>query len=44
MKINNIKLNNFRIYRGLNQIDLTSKKDKNISIIALKRTVFSNNP
>lgn len=36
MKINNIKLNNFRIYRGLNQIDLNSKKDKNISIIAGK--------
>jgi DNA sulfur modification protein DndD len=36
MKINNIILNNFRIYRGLNQIDLKSKKDKNISIIAGK--------
>ena len=36
MKINKIKLNNFRIYRGLNEIDLRSKKDKNITIIAGK--------
>jgi|TARA_B110000114_G_scaffold153888_1_gene166402 DNA sulfur modification protein DndD len=36
MKINKIKLDNFRIYRGLNEIDLRSKKDKNISIIAGK--------
>ena len=36
MKINKIKLNNFRIYRGLNEIDLSSKKDKNITIIAGK--------
>jgi len=36
MKINKIKLDNFRIYRGLNEIDLSSKKDKNISIIAGK--------
>ena len=36
MKINKIKLDNFRIYRGLNEIDLSSKKEKNISIIAGK--------
>ena len=36
MKINKIILDNFRIYRGLNEIDLRSKKDKNISIIAGK--------
>jgi len=36
MKINKIKLDNFRIYRGSNEIDLSSKKDKNISIIAGK--------
>ena len=36
MKINKIKLDHFRIYRGSNEIDLSSKKDKNISIIAGK--------
>ena len=36
MKINKIKLNNFRIYRGPNEINLSSKKETNISIIAGK--------
>jgi DNA sulfur modification protein DndD len=36
MKISNIKLNNFRIYKGLNELNLLSKGDKNISIIAGK--------
>lgn len=35
MKINKIALNNFRIYKGVNEIDLTSiNPDKNINIIA----------
>ena len=36
MKISKIKLNNFRIYKGQNELDLSSKGDKNISIIAGK--------
>lgn len=36
MKISKIKLNNFRIYKGQNELDLTAKGDKNISIIAGK--------
>ncbi|MGJ8715667.1 MAG: AAA family ATPase [Maribacter stanieri] len=36
MKISSIKLNNFRIYKGLNKLNLSSKGDKNISIIAGK--------
>tara|TARA_R110002072_G_scaffold7503_2_gene40977 strand:+ start:771942 stop:774029 length:2088 start_codon:yes stop_codon:yes gene_type:complete len=36
MKISKIKLNNFRIYKGQNELDLSSKADKNISLIAGK--------
>ena len=36
MKISKIKLNNFRIYKGENELNLTAKGDKNISIIAGK--------
>ena len=36
MRIDRIKLENFRIYKGLNEIDLSPKKDKNISLIAGK--------
>ena len=36
MKISKIKLYNFRIYRGQNELNLISKGDKNISIIAGK--------
>ena len=36
MKISKIKLNNFRIYKGQNELDLSSKGHKNISIIAGK--------
>ncbi|MBF8149069.1 AAA family ATPase [Winogradskyella sp. F6397] len=36
MKISNIKLNNFRIYKGENELNLLSKGDKNISLIAGK--------
>ena len=36
MKISKIYLNNFRIYRGRHQIDLSSKGDRNITIIAGK--------
>ena len=36
MRIDKIKLENFRIYGGVNIIDLSSKKDKNISLIAGK--------
>lgn len=36
MKIDRIRLENFRIYKGHNEIDLSSKKDKNISLIAGK--------
>jgi DNA sulfur modification protein DndD len=36
MRIKNIKFNNFRIYKGKNNIDLSSRKEKNISIIAGK--------
>ncbi|MBT9187762.1 AAA family ATPase [Zobellia russellii] len=36
MKISNIKLNNFRIYKGANELNLMSKRDKNISVIAGK--------
>ena len=36
MKISKIKLNNFRIYKGQNELNLSSKGDKNISIIAGK--------
>lgn len=36
MRIDRIKLENFRIYKGHNEIDLSSKKDKNISLIAGK--------
>jgi DNA sulfur modification protein DndD len=36
MKISNIKLNNFRIYKGQNELNLTARGDKNISIIAGK--------
>ncbi len=36
MKISKIKLNNFRIYKGQNELDLSSKGDKNISVIAGK--------
>jgi DNA sulfur modification protein DndD len=36
MKISKIKLNNFRIYKGQNELDLLSEADKNISIIAGK--------
>lgn len=36
MKISKIKLNNFRIYKGQNELNLTAKGDKNISIIAGK--------
>ena len=36
MKISNIKLNNFRIYRGQNELNLLSRGDKNISLIAGK--------
>jgi len=36
MKISKIKLNNFRIYKGENELNLTTKGDKNISIIAGK--------
>ncbi|MEN8879027.1 MAG: AAA family ATPase [Polaribacter sp.] len=36
MKISNIKLNNFRIYKGQNELNLRSRDDKNISVIAGK--------
>lgn len=36
MKISKIKLTNFRIYKGKSELNLTSKGDKNISIIAGK--------
>ena len=36
MRIEKIKLENFRIYRGLNEIDLRSNSSKNISLIAGK--------
>ena len=36
MKISNIKLNNFRIYKGQNELNLKTKGDKNISVIAGK--------
>ncbi|SDS17957.1 DNA sulfur modification protein DndD [Polaribacter sp. KT25b] len=36
MKISKIKLNNFRIYKGQNELNLAAKGDKNISIIAGK--------
>ncbi|MDG1954078.1 MAG: DNA sulfur modification protein DndD [Polaribacter sp.] len=36
MRISNIKLNNFRIYKGQNELNLLSKGNKNISIIAGK--------
>ena len=36
MKISKIKLNNFRIYQGENQIKLDAVEDKNINIIAGK--------
>ncbi|NJB35317.1 DNA sulfur modification protein DndD [Croceivirga sp. JEA036] len=36
MRIDRITLENFRIYKGLNEIDLSPKKDKNISLIAGK--------
>ena len=36
MKIDNIKLKNFRIYKGSNEINLRNKKEKNISLIAGK--------
>ena len=36
MKIDKIILENFRIYKGKNEIDLSSKNDKNINIIAGK--------
>jgi len=36
MKISNIKLNNFRIYKGQNELNLKAKGDKNISVIAGK--------
>ena len=36
MKISKIKLNNFRIYQGENQIQLDAVEDKNINIIAGK--------
>ncbi|MDR6299901.1 DNA sulfur modification protein DndD [Mesonia maritima] len=36
MKIDEIKLKNFRIYKGSNEINLRNKKNKNISLIAGK--------
>jgi len=36
MRIDNIKLNNFRIYNGKNEIAFNNKKGKNISLIAGK--------
>ena len=36
MRIENIKLNNFRIYNGDNQISFNNKKGKNVSLIAGK--------
>lgn len=36
MKISNIKLNNFRIYKGQNELNLLTKRKKNISLIAGK--------
>ena len=36
MKIGKIKLNNFRIYKGENELNFVAKGDKNISIIAGK--------
>jgi DNA sulfur modification protein DndD len=36
MKINRIKFQNFRIYKGINTVDLTPDASKNISIIAGK--------
>ena len=36
MRISNIKLNNFRIYKGQNELNLLSRGNKNISIIAGK--------
>ena len=36
MKINNISLNNFRQYKGENNIDLTTSGNKNIVLIGGK--------
>ena len=36
MRIEKIKLENFRIYRGVNEVDLRSNSSKNISLIAGK--------
>ncbi|WP_051941883.1 DNA sulfur modification protein DndD [Maribacter forsetii] len=36
MKINRIKFENFRIYKGINEITFSPKSDKNISIVAGK--------
>ena len=36
MKISNVKLRNFRIYKGDVELDISAKEDKNISIIAGK--------
>src|SRR5690606_11166324 len=36
MKIDKIILENFRIYKGINSIDLSSKGNRNISVIAGK--------
>lgn len=36
MKISKIKLNNFRIYKGQNELNLLSRGDKNITVIAGK--------
>ena len=34
MIIKSIELNNFRIYRGVNKIDLTPKGERNIIIVS----------
>ena len=36
MKINRIKFENFRIYKGINEITFSPKSNKNISIVAGK--------
>ncbi|MFT4602410.1 MAG: DNA sulfur modification protein DndD [Arenicella sp.] len=36
MRIENIKLNNFRIYEGSNQVSFSNKQGKNVSLIAGK--------
>lgn len=36
MKIDKIVLENFRVYKGKNEVDLSSKSEKNISVIAGK--------